>query len=210
MPKNTKQISTITCCSNSSTTPPPSTTLSRTTDPAKESTSSITPLIGLSLGITASILLLALVIIIIIASLWISIRRKAAKQLHRDHPHSTDQEGNTQSWSQANANVYEQFHLSPSTEFIPSAENEPISNIPWQPQADLQGIYSSIDAGQPKPTSQEMEEDDPMYAAVDNKEQHKDGHNGPLVLSNIAAIYDKASATDDSEPKLGDDALKEL
>ena len=210
-----KQSSTIICCSHTTTTPSPSissTTYlspSSTIDTTEESASSIIPLVGLSLGISATILLLALVVIITIASLWINIRRKAAKQ---DHPHSTDQEENTQSQSQANANVYEQFHLSPSTEFISPTGNEPISNIPWQSQADL---HSSIDAGQPKPISQEMEED-PMYAAIEkgnNKEQHKDSHDGSPLHSNnqnVAATYDKASATDDSEQKLGEDALKEM
>ena len=82
--------------------------------------------------------------------------------------------------------------------------------------ADLQGIYASIDTGQPNPVSQEMEEDDPMYAAVEkgnNKEQHKDSHDGSPLHSNnqnVAATYDKASAIDDSKQKLGENALKEM
>ena len=113
----------------------------------------------------------------------------------------------------ANTNLYEQIHLSSSTKFIPSAG---ISSISSQPQADFHGIYPCIDTGQPKSTSQELEEDDPIYAVVgkgNHIEQHKDSHDGPPVLPNnhnIAASDDKSSATDDSKPKLGEDTLKEM
>ena len=190
-----------------------------TTHVDKESTPFTAPLVGISTGTSASILLLILFIIVIIAILWVTIKRKPGKQMHDcEHQHcshSTYQDVNTQSQSN------EQFHLSPSNEFIPSAENKPTSNIIWQPQADYQGIYSCIDTEQPKPVSQEMEEDDPMYDVIgkgNNKKQshiNKNSHDGPSVQilpndQHATATSVKPSTTDDIEQKPGEDALKEM
>ena len=167
----------------------------------------------LTVGISASISMFMTLVIILVVVIWVYIRRKATNQKqdfeHQDRQYSIDREENTQSQSQANANLYEQVHLSTSTEFIPTAENKSISNIPWQPQADLQGTYSCIDPRHSKPVSQEIEYD-PMYTVVgkgNNKEQCNDSHDGLPVL---ATTNNKASATNDSEPKLVEDTHKDM
>ena len=161
---------------------------------------------------------LVVFIIILVIVLQVYLRRKATK-LRKDSEHQEDgqysphqEENINDAQLQANENPYEQFHLSPSTEFIPTIENEPISNISWQPQVDYQGIYSCIDPEQPKPVTQEMEEDDLMYDIVgkgNDKMQCIDSHDGPSVVSNDIA-NDKASATDDSKLKLGENTLAEM
>ena len=144
--------------------------------------------------------------------------RKSAKQNsnleHQDGPELPQVE--------ANANPYEQVHLS---EFIPSAENEAISNSFWPPQADLQGIYSCIDTEHPspKPVTQVTKKttfDNPTYATVDNsrkengKKQHindrQDGLPVPLNGQDFTTPKDKASSLVENDPKLGDEALEEM
>ena len=119
---------------------------------------------------------------------------------HQDGPFSIlDQGESNQSQILANTNIYEQLHLSPPTEIIPSAENEAITNISWQPQMDFH-------------SSQELE-DDPTYAVVSNKQQRKINHD-PVTLSLnqdiIIVTNEKASADEDSKPKQGEDTLKEM
>ena len=117
--------------------------------------------------------------------------------------------------------------MSPSTEFIPSAESEAISNISWQPQADFQGIYSHINTEQPCSISTIQENqtdtvetilDDPTYAIVDNnrndnsKEQHEnDSHSGlpvPFNSQELNVTIDQASRTVENESKLREKALE--
>ena len=98
--------------------------------------------------------------------------------------------------------------MSSSTEFIPSAEGEAISSMSTQlePQADFHGIYSSIDTVQPKPVSQEMEENDPMYDVIgkgSNDNKHNDSHDGPSIVSNyqdITKTKDTTSITEEGSP----------
>ena len=187
--------------------------------------SSTTPLVGLSVGVSVFILTLAMLIIVFIAVLWIHIRRKAARQKrqsseYQDDPYSTLHLGESnRSELQANANLYEQFHLSPSTEFIPSAESEAVNNISWQPLADFQSIYSRVDTEQPNTGPQETEEinlDDPTYAIIDkrnNKEESKISHGGQPVYSNnqdLIVTNDKESCTVENEPKLREEALEAM
>ena len=171
---------------------------------------------GLSVGVVCSILVTGTLICILIAVLLIYIRKSARqKQSFEDqnNPYSLTQvrhdEENHQSQLQANANQYEQFHLSSSTEFIHTAESEAISSMSTQPelQADFHGIYLSIDTVQPQPVSQELEGDDPMYDVVgkgsDDKKQHEDSHDGPSIVSNyqdITKIKDTTSITEEGRP----------
>ena len=167
---------------------------------------------GLSVGVTCSVLVIGALICILIAVLLIYIRKSARrKQSFEDqnNPYSLTQvhhEESHQSQLQANANQYEQFHLSYSTEVIPSAEGEAISSMSTQPelQADFHGIYSSIDTVQPQPVSQEMEEDDPMYDVIrkgsDDKKQHEDNHDGPSVVSNYQNITKTKDTTEEGSP----------
>ena len=170
---------------------------------------------GLAVGITTSILILGLIIILLIAVLLIySNTRKSAKQ----NPNLEHQDG-PELQLEANANPYEQVRLS---EFIPSAENEAINNSFWQPQADLQGIYSCIDTEHPSPKSvtQVTEKtifDNPTYATVDNsriensKKQHiNDRQYGlpvPLNGQHFTTPKDEASSLVENESKLVDEAM---
>ena len=79
----------------------------------------------------------------------------------------------------SSANVYEQVHLSKlssSTDVIPSAESEAISNVPWEPQTNFHGIYLHIDTDMPNSATQETEMNilnDPTYDVV-GKENNKE------------------------------------
>ena len=185
--------------------------------------SSSISVVNLTVGISASILLLVVLIIVLVAILsWTYARRKAGAQ-QKQYSNSDHQDGSfsiqDQSELPASANVYEQVHLSLSTEIIPTAENEAISNTAWQPQADFNGIYSHIDTEQPKTEIQAAEvntHDDPTYDIVgkeNNKEKSRISHNGAPVSSkneDLIAHNDKASCLIETlnEPKLSEEALE--
>ena len=167
---------------------------------------------GLTGGVTCSVLVIGTLIFISIVIFWIYNWRKSARREQsledQNSPHSTHHEENHQSQLQANANQYEQFHLSHSTKFIPSAEGEAMSSMSTQPelQPDFHGIYSSIDTVRPKPVSQQMEEDDPMYDVIgkgSDDKKHKDSHDGSSVASNyqdITKTKDTKSITEEGSP----------
>ena len=168
---------------------------------------------GLIVGVACSVLVIGTLICISIAVLLIYIRRKSARRKQsfedQNNPYSLTQvhyEESHQSQLQANANQYEQFHLSSSTEFIPSTEGEAASSMSTQPelQPDFRGIYSSIDTVQPKPVSQEMKENDPMYDVVgkgnDDKKQHEDSHDIVSNYQDIAKTKDTTSITEEGSP----------
>ena len=196
--------------------PTPSTSPTMTLDnTGTTATSSSAFIAGLTVGIVCSILVIGTLICISIAVLLIYIWRKYVRQKQsfedQNNPYSVHHEENHQSQLQANANQYEQFHLSSSTEFIHTAESEAISSMSTQPelQADFHGIYSSIDTVQPQPVSQEMEEDDPMYDVIrkgsDDKKQHEDSHDGPSVVSNyknITKTKDTTIITEEGSPSI--------
>ena len=172
--------------------------------------------VGLTAGLSTSILILVLLIIFLIAVLLIYNKiRKSAKQ----NPTLEHQDGPESPQLEANANPYEQVHLS---ELIPSAESEAISNKFWQPQADLQGIYSCIDTERSyplaKPVTQVTEKttfDNPTYdnsRKESSKEQEindrQDGLPVPLNSQNFTSTNDKESSLVENEPKLGDEVLE--
>ena len=179
--------------------------------------SSSTFVVDVTVGISAPIFLLVVLIIILVATLWTYTRRRAARQ-KQCSANSEHQDGlySVQDWSELPviANVYEQVHSNPSTEIIPSAENETISNTSRQPNMDFRAeIYSHINTEQPKSVTQKSTHDDPTYAVIgkgDDKEESKIGHDGPSISSNShdrTAINNKASCLVENEPKLGDEAL---
>ena len=118
------------------------------------------------------------------------------------------------------ASVYEQVHLNSSTDVIPSAESEAISNMPWEPQTDFHGIYSHIDTDMPNSATQETEVntlDDPTYDVVgkeNNKERSKVSHDGPPISSNSQdnrTFNNEASCLMvENEPKPIEEALEEM
>ena len=175
--------------------------------------------IRLTVGISASILVLAMLFIVLTVILWIYIKRKAARQKQYSEQHDGSHSIQDQSELFASANVYEQVHIHPSTQIIPSAESETISNTAWQPQADFDGIYSHIDTEQPKSETRAAEIntcDDPTYDIVgneNNKEKRKVSHDGAPISSNLnedlIAHNDKASylVETQNEPKLNEEAL---
>ena len=172
--------------------------------------------VDLIAGISTSISILSLLIILLIVVFLIYNRaRKSAKQNS-----NLEYQDGPESQLEANANSYEQIHLSLST-----TENEAINQSFCQPQADLQGIYSCIDAEQPccsRPMIQENQSteqtvfDDPTYAIVDSgrkedcSEQHKnDIHDSLLAPVNSQDLTDKASSME-NESKLSEEALEEM
>ena len=174
------------------------------------------PTTGLIVGISASILVLAMLLMILIVLLWICNRKKATRQKRHSEQHDGSHSIQDQSELSASANVYEQIHLSPSTDIIPSAESEAISNMPWEPQTDFHGIYSHIDTVKPNTATQDTEVntlDDPTYDIVgkENKKESKISYDGLPVSSNsqdCRVINNKASCLVENELKLGGEAIE--
>ena len=172
--------------------------------------------IGLTVGISASILVLAMLLMILIVVVWTYARRRAVRQKQYSEHHDGSHSVQEQSELPASANVYEQVHLSPSTDITPSAES---GNMPWEPQTDFHGIYSHINTEKPDSATQETEMntlDDPTYDVV-GKENNKEGsnisHDGPPISSNSrdhTAVNNKASSLVENEPKRSKEALEEM
>ena len=170
----------------------------------------------LTVGISASVSVLAVLLIILTVILFICTKRKAVGQSEQhDGSHSIQD----QSELPGSANVYEQVHIHPFVEITPSAESEAISNAAWQPQADFDGIYSHIDTEEPKSETRAAKantDDDPTYDTVGkeiNKEKNKVSRDGAPVSSkneDLIVHNDKASCLVETpnEPKLSKEALE--
>ena len=180
-------------------------------------------MIGLSAGISGSILVLIvlLIIIIIVVALWINFRRRALKYKQNLKPESEDVAYN-HTELQENTNDNKQFHSRYLTELNRSIENKVTSNVFLKPHTAFQGIYS-IDppvSKEYKPEFQEMEalENDPTYATVAKQrdEQIKPderSHKSPSSLyknQQLIEINDEPSTTDDNKSEHSEKTLEDM